>query len=275
MSIKIFQITEKESRPVASNASTLDEMTRNLPDGFYTTFTTLESGTKVHGLQMHIDRLYSPAHGLGLDPAVDETTLRAKVTSLVRENLPNESRVRLILIKETGAIYAGVQPFEPLPEIIREKGVHVITAEMAREDPHIKNSGFISLSNFQRQRLGSDVFEVLMVKNGKILEGITSNFHGIRGNSIITAHRGILPGVTRATVLKLAKGQGMIIEYRAPHLHEKLSEAFLTSSSRGVIPIVSIDGRPVGEGRVGEQTKSLSKAYQDHVHKSSEFLIKQ
>jgi branched-subunit amino acid aminotransferase/4-amino-4-deoxychorismate lyase len=65
----------------------------------------------------------------------------------------------------------------------------------------------------------------------------------------------------------------MPIEYRSPLINEKFDEAFLTSSSRGVVPIVSIDDSPVGQGRVGMWAKTLSKAYQTYVQERSEKII--
>jgi branched-subunit amino acid aminotransferase/4-amino-4-deoxychorismate lyase len=56
-------------------------------------------------------------------------------------------------------------------------------------------------------------------------------------------------------------------------LDENFTEAFLTSSSRGVVPIVQIDGKAVGEGRVGAWTKRLSLAYQAYVEERSERLV--
>ena len=99
---------------------------------------------------------------------------------------------------------------------------------------------------------------------------MTSNFYVIKGKTLVTAQRGILLGVTRRVILRLARGQGMSIEFRAPNIHEKFDEAFLTSSSRGVVPIISIDNKPVGQGRVGKWTKMLSLAYQDYVEERSE-----
>ena len=69
--------------------------------------------------------------------------------------------------------------------------------------------------------------------------------------ALITAQKGILLGVTRRAVLRIARGQGMSIEYRSPLINEQFDEAFLTSSSRGVVPIVKIDGKPVGRGKPG------------------------
>lgn len=297
MTIKCYQLTPRGIIPLDISASTLDEMTRALPQGFYTTFTTLAGGTRVLGLRSHLQRLYVPANELGLRPGVDEGTLRQRITESVKENLPKESRVRLILTKEKGEVYVGVEPFEPLPESVYRKGVRVVTTEMARHDPRIKDTGFISESSTQRGLLGGEIFEVLLTRNGKILEGMTSNFYIIKhviasrqakrfsvgggllprfpGRNdirLITARQGILPGVTRSVVLKLARGEGMSIEYRAPRVapREDFDEAFLTSSSRGVVPVVMMDDKTVGQGKVGEVTRRLSEAYEAYLKKHAE-----
>lgn len=300
MTIKCYQLTAGRIIPLDISASTLDEMTRALPQGFYTTFTTLAEGTRALGLRSHLQRLYVPAHELGLRPGVDEKTLRERLALLVKENLPKESRLRLILTKEKGEVYVGVEPFNPLPESVYRKGVRVVTTEMARHDPRIKDTAFIAESLAQRRLLGGDIFEVLLTRNGKILEGMTSNFyaaaHVLARRSetttkqssqsggllwaddrrprndvkLITARQGILPGVTRRVVLQLAKGEGLSIEYRAPRLDEDFVETFLTSSSRGIVPIVQIDDRAVGQGRVGEIAKRLSKAYTAYLQRHAE-----
>ena len=179
----------------------------------------------------------------------------------------------MILTKHNGMFYAGIQPFEPLSNEIYENGVGVITSEFTRSLPRVKDTGFISSSIAQRGQIGGEVFEVLLIKKGKILEGMSSNFYVIKGKTLITAQSGILLGVTRRAVLRLARGQGMSIGYRAPKISEKFDEAFLTSSSRGVVPIISIDKRPVGQGRVGKWAKILSKAYQAYVEERSELIV--
>lgn len=271
--ITAFQITSNGNILVKTSAATLDEITDALPQGFYTTFNTVSNGEKALGLHAHLRRLYLPARALGLRPAVEEQTLRERMAQIVKGNLPHESRLRLILTKKSGALYIAAQPFTPLPEIIFTHGIHVITSSLARHDPRIKDTGFISESAAHRKLLNADVFEVLLTKNGKILEGMTSNFYAIKGKALITAKQGILPGVTRRAVLRLARGQGLMIEYRSPRLDENFDEAFLTSSSRGVAPIVSIDNQPVGQGRVGRWTKMLSQAYQVYVQESSERIV--
>jgi branched-chain amino acid aminotransferase len=275
MSIITFQITPSGNTSFQTRANTLDIMTRELPQGFYTSFSTLSHGTKVFGLHAHLQRLYIPAVELGVTPSVIVETLRTRIAELAKLNLPKESRIRLILTKNDGAIYIGIQPFDPLSKQIYENGVKVITAEMVRQVPRVKDTGFISSSISQRAQVGRGVFEVLLTKGGQILEGMTSNFYAVKGKTLITAQRGILLGVTRRVILRLARGQGMSIRvvYRAPNKNEKFDEAFLTSSSRGVVPIVSIDNQPVGQGRVGEWTKALMKAYGEYVEKRAERIV--
>lgn len=273
MNMTAFKIIKSGNLPLSTQAKTLDEMTRELPQGFYTTFSILSSGTKVLGLRAHLQRLYIPAAELGLFPSVDESTLRTRLADLVKMNLPRESRVRLILTGDDGTVYVCIQPFEPLPESVYREGVHVITSSIARSDPRIKGTDFIAKSVEQRKLVRGNVFEILLTHHGKILEGMTSNFYAVRGRALITARSGILLGVTRRAVLRLARGEGMSIEYRSPAISEKFDEAFLTSSSRGVVPIVSINESPVGQGRVGDWGKKLSQAYQTYVKERSESIV--
>ncbi|MBN8580189.1 MAG: aminotransferase class IV family protein [Anaerolineae bacterium] len=273
MTVQGFHLTLSRMTAMDVTASTLDGLTASLSEGFYTTFSTLSGGTRVLGLTAHLKRLYEPAQNLGLHPSVDSKKLREYIAELTRQSLPNESRLRLILTKDTGDVYIGVQPFVPTPETVYRDGVHVITREMARHDPRIKGTDFIAQSAEQRKLVKDDIYEILLVRHGKILEGMTSNFYAINGKTLITAQKGILLGVTRRAVLHLARGQGMSIEYRSPHVDEKFNEAFLTSSSRGVVPIVKIDGKPVGQGSPGVWTNTLSLAYQAYVQERSEAII--
>lgn len=280
MTVKGFRLKHKDLIPLDFTASTLDELTGRVSDGFYTTFSTLSGGMRVLGLRAHLDRLYLPAKELRLHPSVDAEMLRKHIATMAKDNLPRESRVRLVLTKDTGDVYIGVQPFIPPPESAYRDGVHVITADMARHDPRIKGTDFITQSAEQRKLVKGDVFEILLVHDGKILEGMTSNFYAIRRDLsrpnvavLVTAQKGILLGVTRRAVLRLARGEGITIEYRSPHVDEDFDEAFLTSSSRGIVPIVSIDSKPVGQRRVGDWAKRLSFKYWEYVERKSEKIV--
>ena len=244
------------------------------------------------GLTAHLDRLYVPAQAEGIRPSASRADLRLALAKLALDSAPGESRFRLLLSASDGTLYVIVQPFTPLAKEIYEHGVKVITAHLVRRDPRRKDSGFITESQSARTRVGGDIFEVLLTRNGKIYEGMTSNFYIVsavlsgaalsgataswersrRAGSatLVTARRGILLGVTRRAVTRLARGQGMSILYRAPRVDESFAEAFLTSSSRGIVPIISIDGSGVGEGTVGAWTDRLMNAYRSYVEERSE-----
>ena len=284
MPLAAFRLQGRDITPLESDAASPDELTRRLPRGLYTTFSTNHNGTRVLGLTAHLDRLYIPA--LDVNPSASRADLRLALAKLALDSAPGESRFRLILSASDGTVVVIVQPFTPLAKEIYERGVKVVTADLVRHDPRLKDSGFITESQSARTKVGGDIFEVLLTRGGKIYEGITSNFYAVPQDSscvasrqdescgtLVTARTGILLGVTRRAVLRLARGQGMSIHYRAPRLDENLAEAFLTSSSRGVVPIISIDGRGVGEGTVGAWTKRLMNAYQAYVEERSESLI--
>lgn len=300
MSISAFRLDTHNLIPLETDAASPDEFTRTLPHGLYTTFSTNHNGTRVLGLAAHLDRLYAPA--AGIRPSASRVAkhpvradLRLALAKLALDSAPGESRFRLLLSASDGTVYIIVQPFTPLAKEIYERGVKVITAHLVRHDPRRKDSGFITESQSARTKVGGDVFEVLLTKNGKIYEGMTSNFYAVPQDSscpsqdespwhrppgqvcgtLVTARTGILLGVTRRAVLRLARWQGMGILYRAPRIapRENFAEAFLTSSSRGVVPIISIDGIGVGEGRPGAWTKRLINAYQLYVEERSEKLV--
>jgi branched-chain amino acid aminotransferase len=166
-----------------------------------------------------------------------------------------------------------MQPFTPLPKETYTRGVAVITAELTRHDPRLKDTSFIFESQSARSQVGNGVYEILLTKAGAIYEGMTSNFYAVNpAGELITARNGILLGVTRRAVLRLARGQGMPVQYRSPKISEIFSEAFLTSSSRGVVPIVKMDGVSVGQGTPGVWTKILISAYTSYVTEKSELL---
>jgi branched-chain amino acid aminotransferase len=313
MPIAVFQLAARSLIPLATDASNPDEFTRTLPRGLYTTFSTNHNGRRVLGLTAHLDRLYAPALVEGIRPSASRADLRQVLAKLAADNTPGESRFRLVLSATDGTVYIIVQPFAPFAKEIYERGVKVITANLIRHDPRRKDSGFITESQSARRKVGGDVFEVLLTKNGKIYEGMTSNFYAVfpshsstagrnahlsaqdgdthqsttlsgattnwersrraGGTTLVTARTGVLLGVTRRAVLRLARGQGMDILYRAPRVDGNFSEAFLTSSSRGIVPIVSIDGDGVGERWVGVWTKHLMNAYRAYVEERSESLI--
>lgn len=110
----------------------------------------------------------------------------------------------------------------------------------------------------------------LVDKSGHITEGSSSNAWIInRDGKLLTRHldHGILPGITRAVLIESLKSHGVELEERAFTVEEAYAarEAFITSATQSVMPVVSIDGRPVGNGAPGIVTSTLRRDYHQHA----------
>ena len=272
-SISVHKLTPTGTLPYSIQTGTFDELTSRLPQGFYTTFRTFGGGKRVLGLQAHLQRLYKPAEVQSIIPSVDQTYLRHQLARVL-ESCVGESRVRLILTS-SGDIYIALAPLVVPPKEVYHNGVKVITTDARRESPRLKSTAFIKSSESIRAQIAkSDIFEGLLVRNDRILEGLTSNFFYVKDGMLGTACKHILLGVTRRTVLRVGRGIGLDILYRSLNREQvpALEEAFLTSSSRGVVPIIQIDEVTVGEGIPGEITKKLISAYNSFVIKDAEII---
>ena len=272
---KVWQVSIENGAVEISlpDTSSLDVITRQLPQGYYSTFRTFDQGKQVIGLQSHLKRIYHPATAQKIIPSVPVTVLRRILAGLLRD-YPQDARVRLVMT-EMGQIYVMLTALTPLPAEIYLNGVAVITADMQRRSPRLKSTGFIAASEDMRAQLAnSKIFEALLVHNNLILEGMTSNFFYVKGENLGTARRDILLGVTRRMVLRVARGSGLKVIYRPLKRWQvsALSEAFLTSSSRGIVPIIEIDDVPVGEGIPGPVTKTLLEGYNAYVMQHADLL---
>lgn len=277
--ILVYKITRSETEQLRFELPDFDSITTALPDGLYTTFRTYAGCTRVLGLDSHLQRLYLPAKANGISPAVRrrDDFRHILFDLLKRLESADEARVRLILDTsvEPGTIYILLAPMQPLPDDIYENGVRLELSKASREKPALKRTEFISTSSVERKRVGGDVFEVLLTSRGRILEGITSNFFYMRDGILCTAGRGVLIGVTRQTVITLAREAGIDVCYKALAVKELgfADEAFMTSSSRGIVPVVQIGGEQVANGQVGETTRRLMTLYKDKVLSLAEEIV--
>ena len=269
--LRAWNITPRQNSELDINdSSSLDAVTRQLPDGYYSTFRTYDGRQRVLGLRAHLRRLYDPV----TSPDVSASFLHRQLTPLLEHFLPAEARVRLIMTKQ-GKVYVAAEPLKLLPAEVYENGVRVETTQIQRDSPRLKSTVFIGASVSERRHIAEKgVFEALLVKSGKILEGMTSNFFYVKDNILYTAQRGILPGVTRRTVIHLARGRGVDVKYQSLKLDQlsAVDEAFITSSSRGVVPVIKIDQVKIGQGSPGQLTRMLRSGYADYVLKHAEVI---
>ena len=133
--IGVWHITEHRNTNPTEDASSLDAITRQLPDGYYSTFRTYDGCRRVLGLKAHLRRLYDPV----TTPDVSASFLRRQLVPLLEHFLPDEARVRVIMTKQ-GQVYVAIEPLRLLPSEVYEKGVHVETTEIHRDSPRLKST---------------------------------------------------------------------------------------------------------------------------------------
>jgi D-alanine transaminase len=164
-----------------------------------------------------------------------------------------------------------VSPLKLLPELFYQKGVAVKTCRDLRwKRRDFKTIALLPNVLAKEEATQAGAEEALFIEdNGDVIEGSASNFFWIDDDSRLWTHPAnemILNGITRQVVLKIAKSQGIkVLEktFRLEQLLEAGKEAFLTSTTKSVLPVTSIDNRYLGQ--VGPITRALMKDYHDYL----------
>lgn len=260
--------------PPLPGAQELNDLYIGLALGVYSVVRTFEHNKFLY-LEHHLARTVQSMTRLGWDYQLDEASLRRALHVLCTAAPFAETRVRIdvlaapaLSLGTESRLLVALAPFYPLPAAYYSNGVNVGFAKgLARPNPLVK------AAQFSATRRGYDVgsvetYERLMVnEQGEILEGISSNFYGVRGGVLQTAQTGVLEGITRRILLELAAGLAIPVRLAALHVDEihMLDEAAISSSSRGLLPVVRIAGQPIGDGRPGPVCRSLMAAYDQFV----------
>jgi branched-chain amino acid aminotransferase len=161
-------------------------------------------------------------------------------------------------------LFVTVEAFTPLDEALYRDGVRCVTVPLRRLNPHAKDTRFAAQAAEAYATLPAGVHEGLMVaEDGAILEGLSSNVFAVVGGVLRTEEERVLRGVTRSLVLEVARAAVSVVP-AAVTLAElpTVTEAFLTSVSRGILPVVRIDATPLGSGRPGPVTRDLMARFQ-------------
>ena len=153
-------------------------------------------------------------------------------------------------------------------------GMKVISIEdirWGRRDIKTIQLLYPSMGKMMAKKAGCD--DAWMVENGVVTEGTSNNAYIVKGNRIITRQLGseILAGITRAAVLRFAAEAQMEVEERAFSIAEAqgADEAFITSATMFVMPVVELDGTAVGAGVPGPVVQRLREIYLDEMRRSA------
>lgn len=159
-----------------------------------------------------------------------------------------------------------IRELHALSPAMQTAGVDAITIDDVRWGRcDIKSLNLLPNVLARQQAKQAGVFEAILIRNGEVTEGSVSNVVVVENRTLMTAPEGprILSGVTREVVLGLARQERLEVHERYPS-REKLfgaTEVFLTGTTVEVLPVVRIDGKPIGSGEPGPVTRQLAKRF--------------
>jgi branched-chain amino acid aminotransferase len=254
-------------------------------DSVYETLRTY--GGRPFHLDRHVLRLRDSARRLGIALPLGDGELAARVDAVLARAGNEESYIRLIVSRGVGDIsyrferVAGptvvvvVKPYEPLPERHYSEGIDVIVSSVRRNhrlalDPGIKSCNLLNnILAMQEAQAKGALEPILLNHEGDVAEGAGSNVFVVKDGGLLTPplEAGILPGVTRALVLEVARSLGLRAREENLRVADLLGadEAFITSTLKEACPIRAIDGQPVGSGRPGPVTLKVLSAYREYA----------
>ena len=252
-------------------------------DSIYETLRTYDQ--KPFLFSRHYERLRRSARAVFMDIPQNREQLYGEVLRTVKAaGNTGEHRVRVTITRGAGdvspdpgscespSIIIFATPLPNLPETVYRDGVDVIVSSFyrSRQLGDAKTGNLLRSVLAMREAKASNAFEAItLTSEGKISDGITSNIYLVQDSTVLTpsAESGILEGITRAVVLDLARRSGLKVVEALLELSEieRSKELFLTSSTRGVVPIVRVSGKAVGNGKPGPLTQQLIEAYKREV----------
>ncbi|MGH6954463.1 MAG: aminotransferase class IV [Alphaproteobacteria bacterium] len=247
-------------------------------------------GHKIFKLDEHLERLYRSLRYVQIDPALTKKQMADITEEVVRRNLHLIDRDEDYWVGQRvtrglevpGAEFTQhtgptvIVECTPLPLKARASlfrdGIRVVVPAVRRTppqslSPRAKSHNYLNLIMADLEAKGHDPesWAVLLDLEGNITEGMGSNFFVVRDGRIRTPHaRFVLPGVSRQTVIDLARQSSIPLEETDIDLYDAYTadEVFLTSTSLCICPVKSVNGATISDGKVpGPVTKKLSDAY--------------
>ena len=283
MSLFAARFVQVNGRLLAASRARISVFDRGLlyGDGLFETLRTYKG--RPFALNEHLSRLRGSASFLGI--RLPRRSWRGDIAALLRRNrlLDTDAWLRITLTRGVAAprlvpparmrptVILTTGPIDPAITPAQRRGVRVVLLPFARD-------GFLAehkVISYLPAVLGKSIaarhqaFEGLFVDGeGMVTEGTTSNIFIWRNASLLTPPvKSLLPGVTRRLIIEAAVADGLRVIEQPLRTEDLLEadEAFLTSSLAEVVPIIEVDTRAIGDGRVGPRTRRLQHAYRQMV----------
>ena len=201
-----------------------------------------------------------------IDPNYDE--LKSLVLDLIARNGFYYSGIKLLAtggfsedgysVPDKANLFILNMKGKPVDRTVYKTGVNLILDEFIRPNPEVKSIQYYNSAKWHRKMKEYDAIDVLYHSDGLISETSRANFYIVKGDQILTAIDGVLPGVTRKNFLATFanKHDIQLIDLPYEELY-KADEAFITSTTKGVVPVVKVEDHIIGDGKVGPMTSKL------------------
>jgi len=254
-------------------------------DGVYETMRAYRG--KIFFLSRHLARLKQSADAISLALPLSLDKIGEALNEALTVNKLNEAYVRIQISRGEGDIGLDpalcpaptmvimTRPFQDYPPELYANGVAVAVVQTRRNhplalDPAIKGTNFLNNILAKIESLKAGAYEGIMLNwKGYVAEGTISNIFTVKKGVLQTPdlETGILEGITRDLVLHLARREKIPTRevLMRPKDIAKADECFITNTTIEVLPVTTIDGHPVGNGRPGPITEKLMQAYRNEV----------
>ncbi|MEO1262093.1 MAG: aminotransferase class IV [Bacteroidota bacterium] len=216
----------------------------------------------------YLDRMERSAKTLQLKIPLSRSEMKQHIYELINVNKVESAGIKLVLTggyspdnftPTTPNLIMLVRPAPTYPKWKHEDGVKLMLHEYHRTFPAIKSINYIVGVNLLPQMNASDSEDILFHFGGHIHETVRANFFIVKDDqTLVTTGQDVLEGITRKQILRLAEPHYKI-ELRDLKLEElhTAKEAFITSTTKQVMPVIKVDDTMIGNGRPGEVTKHL------------------
>jgi len=242
---------------------------------------------RIFKLEKHLIRLKESAQYVMINLPLSLEEITKATVETVKKNELKDGYIRLILTRGKGTL--GLNPFKCsspqliiiadkvalYPEELYEEGMKIITVPTQRNmseavSPRVKSLNYLNNILAKIEALNSGFEEAIMLnKYGFVAECTGDNIFIIKDNVLVTppAYMGALEGVTRNTIMELASENNFVVKQRVMSRHDLFSadECFLTGTAAEVIPVICIDGRPIGTGKPGVLTLKLKRLFNEYT----------
>ena len=232
---------------------------------------------KLFKLHEHVLRLERSAALIGLDLPWSTAEIAAIARATYMRNAIANATIRIIVTggaaddfmtpQQRPTLIVMVNPIGTSAPEQQSHGVKVITTRIERMMPTVKSLNYITaIMAMQAARRVGAVEAIYRTADDRITEGTRANFFILRDNRLITPQTDVLGGITRDVVLEIAGDDFEVVE--APLFYADLAtcdEAFLTSSTKEILPVTQIDEITIGQGQPGPNTRKLIELFSAYV----------